>query len=135
MEFVDTNIFLRYFTQDQHAQAQKCFELFQRVKRKEIQLTTSEAVLAEVVYVLTSPRVYNQPRTNIRTLLMPMLNLTNLKIPNRQVLIRALELYANSNLDFEDALSVAHMEKRELQTILSYDRHFDRVQGIQRKEP
>ncbi len=135
MEFVDANIFLRYFTNDHPAQAQKRYALFQRVKRKEIQLTTTEAVLAKVVYVLASPRLYNQPRANIKTLLTPMLNLTNLKIPNRQVLIRALDLYADSNLDFEDALSVAHMRKRQLRTILSYDRHFDRVQGIHRQEP
>ncbi len=135
MDFVDTNIFIRYLTKDQPIPAQKCFELFQRVARKQVQITTSEAVLAEVVYVLASPRLYNQPRANIRTLLMPIVNLTNLKITNRKAFLRALDLYATTNLDFEDALSVAHMERRHLDIILSYDRHFDRVTGIQRKEP
>lgn len=58
MDFVDTNIFLRYLTQDQPVAAQKCFELFQRVKQKEIQLATSESVLAEVVYG-TTQTLYN----------------------------------------------------------------------------
>lgn len=135
MDFCDTNIFIRYLTRDHPVHAQRCFELFQRAKRKEIQLMTSEAVLAEVVYVLSSPRLYNQPRSNIRTLLMPLATLSNLKIPNRRVFLRALDLYASSNLDFEDALSVAHMEKRKLTTILSYDHHFEHLAGIQRKEP
>lgn len=135
MDFVDTNIFLRYLTQDQPAAAQKCFELFQRVERKELQLATSESVLAEVVYVLSSPRLYNQPRGNVRTLLLPLVHLTGLKVPNRRVILRALELYATTSLDFEDALSVAHMERRKLDTILSYDRHFDHIAGIRRKEP
>lgn len=135
MEFVDTNIFLRYLTQDHPAAAQKCFELFQRVKRKEIQLTTSESVLAEVVYVLASPRLYNQPRKNIKTLLLPIVSLSGLKIPNRKVFLRALDIYAETNLDLEDALSVAFMERQELTTILSYDKHFDKIAGIHRTEP
>lgn len=135
MDFVDSNIFLRYLTQDQPVAAQKCFELFQRVQRKEIQLTTSESVLAEVVYVLSSPRLYNQPRVNIRTLLLPLINLSGLKIANRKVFVHALDLYATTNLDFEDSLAIAHMAKQNISTILSYDRHFDRISGVQRREP
>jgi uncharacterized protein len=135
MDFVDANIFLRYLTKDSPSAAQKCFELFQRVQRKEIQLVTSESVLAEVVYVLSSSRLYNQPRQNIRTLLLPLINLNGLKITNRKLVIRALELYTTTNLDFEDALSVAHMESKRIKTIFSYDQHFDRISDIQRVEP
>ena len=135
MEFVDTNIFLRYLTKDHTAAAQKCFELFQRVARNETQLTTSESILAEVVFVLSSPRLYNQPRQNIRTLLRPLVSLRGLRIANRNAFLRALDIYAETNLDFEDALAVAHMERQKLNTILSYDKHFDKVAGIQRLEP
>ncbi len=135
MEFVDTNVFLRYLTQDHPAAAQKCFELFQRLKRIEIRLATSESVLAEVVYVLASPRLYNQPRQNIKTLLYPIMSLSGLKIPNRKVFLRALDIYAETNLDLEDALSVATMEREKLTTILSDDKHFDKIEGIQRIEP
>jgi predicted nucleic acid-binding protein len=135
MNFLDTNVILRYLTKDDPVKAQRCFELFQQVKRKEIQLTTSEAVLAEVVYVLASRSHYNQPRENIRTLLLPIVSLPGLKIPHRRAFLRALDLYANTPLDLEDALSIAHMERMKLTTILSYDEDFDRVKGIQRREP
>lgn len=135
MDFLDTNIIIRYLTKDDPAKAERCYELFQRVKRKEIQLVTSESVLAEVVYVLSSRSTYNQPRENVRALLLPIISLPGLKIPHRRAFLRALDLYASTSLDFEDALSVAHMARLKLTTILSYDEDFDRVKDIQRREP
>ena len=135
MEFVDTNIILRYLTKDDPTKAQRCYELFQRLKRKETRLAISESVLAEVVYVLSSRGLYNQPRENVRALLLPIISQPALKVPYRRSFLRALELYASMNLDFEDALSVAHMERMKLAAIVSYDEDFDHVEGIERIEP
>lgn len=135
MEFLDTNIILRYLTRDDPAKAQRCYALFQQVKRKQIRLVTSESVLAEVVYVLSSRSLYNQPRENVRTLLLPIISLPGLKLSNRRAFFRALDIYASTHLDFEDCLSIAHMERLKVNTILSYDQDFDRVKGIQRREP
>jgi predicted nucleic-acid-binding protein len=135
MDFLDTNVILRYLTRDDPVKAERCFELFQRVKRKEVKLTTSEAVLAEVVYVLSSRSVYNQTREQVRNLLLPIISLSGLLVPHRRLFLRALEVYAVTNMDFEDCLSLSHMERLKIKTILSYDRDFDRVNTIQRREP
>lgn len=135
MEFLDTNIILRYLTKDDPTKAERCYKLFQQVQRKEIRLVTSEAVLAEVVYVLSSRSLYNQPRQNVRTLLLPIISLPALKIPHRRVFLRAFDLYATTAFDFEDALSVAHMERQKLTKIVSYDKDFDHIPGIERREP
>ncbi len=135
MEFLDTNVILRYLTRDDPQKAERCYALFQGVKRKEIQLVTSESVLAEVVFVLSSKALYNEPRENIRALLLPIISLTSLRVPNRRAVLRALDLYASSRLDFEDALSIAHMERLKLDTIVSYDQDFDCAQGVKRREP
>ena len=37
--------------------------------------------------------------------------------------------------DYIDAYHVALMERRGTTEVLSYDKHFDRVEGIQRREP
>ena len=67
---------------------------------------------------------------------MPILTLRALRLPQKRVYLRALDLYASSPfLDFEDALAVAHMEQRGIREVLSYDRDFDRVEGITRVEP
>lgn len=135
MEFLDTNVILRYLTKDDPIKAARCYELFQKVKRKEIRVVTSESVIAEVVYVLSSRALYNQPRQNVHALLLPIVSLPGLKLPNRRTFLRALELYANTSFDFEDALSIAHMEPLKIHAILSYDEDFDRVKHIQRHEP
>ncbi len=57
MHFVDTNIFLHYLTRDDPVKAEVCFRLLEQARKGEIALTTSESVIAEVVFVLSSPRV------------------------------------------------------------------------------
>ncbi len=135
VRFLDTNVFLRYFTKDDPAKAQRCYELFQRVQSGAEQVTTSESVIAEVVYVLSSPRLYAVPRTDIRALLFSILTLRGMRLPNRRLYVRALDVYAEHNIDFEDALTVAHVERKRLDAILSYDRDFDQVASVRREEP
>ncbi len=137
MRFLDTNIILRYLTRDDEAKAKDCYELFRRVQRGEEDLATCEAIVAEVVYVLSSPRLsYRLNHGEIRARLLPILTLRGLKLPHKRVCLRALDLYASSAfLDFEDAVAVAHMEQRSIAEIVSYDRDFDRVAGLRRTEP
>ena len=133
--FIDTNIFLRYLTRDDPKKAQACYDLFQKAKRGEIALITSECVIAELVYVLSSERLYGLPRSEIRTLLYPLLSLPGLKLPHRATYLRALDLYAAYPIDFEDAILVAQMERQGVDEIYSYDRDFDRVPELIRLEP
>jgi uncharacterized protein len=135
MRFVDTNIFIRHLTRDDPEKAQACYQLFLGAQRNEVALTTSEAVIAEVVYVLSSKQLYNLPREQIRALLYPLLTLRGLKLSGRETYLRALDVYASSDLDFEDAIVVAHMERHQLSEIYSYDRHFDQMSGLTRLEP
>lgn len=135
MRFIDTNIFLRHLTNDDLAKARRCFELFQKAKRNEISLTTSESVIAEVIYLLASKKVYNLNREEIVIRLRPLLNLPGLKVPYRNVFLRALEIYATYTIDFEDALSKAHMERQKISDIYSYDADFEKLRGLIRIEP
>lgn len=135
MRFLDTNIILRYLTRDLPEKAERCLALFQQADRGEVELTTSEAIIAEVVYVLSSPNLYNLSRDRIRALLTPLLDLKGLKVPSRSLYHHALEIYTTYAIDFEDAMAVAHMRDQGIEEILSYDRHFDRVDDVERVEP
>lgn len=135
MRFIDTNIFLRHLTNDDPVEARRCFELFQKAKRNEISLITSESVIAEVVYLLASKRVYNLAREEIVTRLRPLLSLPGLKVPYRNVFLRALEIYGTYTIDFEDAISKAHMERQKITEIYSYDTDFDKFNALKRIEP
>ena len=137
MRFLDTNVILRYLTRDDESKADACYRLFQRVKQGQEELFTCEAIVAEITYVLSSPRArYQLSHGEVRDRLLPILALRGLKIPQKRTCLRALDLYASSPvLDFEDALAVAHMEQRDVAEIVSYDKDFDRLPGIRRTVP
>jgi predicted nucleic acid-binding protein len=135
MRFLDTNIILRYLTRDDPIKTNACFALFQRVKKRQELLTTSEAVIAEAIYVLSS-NTYRLTAQEIRTRLLPLILLPGLRLPYKRVYVRALELYVTySPLDFEDVLNLAHMERLKIREIYSYDRDFNRVTSVKRREP
>jgi len=136
MRFIDTNVFLRFLTADDPEKAVACRELLLRVDAGE-EAMTSETVVAEVFYVLTrGGDGYALDRASLVDRFWPILAAKGLRLPAKGVVRRALAIYAQYPvLDFEDALSVAHMEAVGISEIVSYDRDFDRVAGIARVEP
>jgi predicted nucleic acid-binding protein len=137
MQFVDTNIFVRYLTRDDLEKAEACLRLFEQARLDKIKLTSSESIMAEVVFVLSSKNLYGLSRQEIKIRLYPLITLPGLKLSNKLDLLRAIDIYANNNIDFEDALSIAIMERQEIGELYSYDKDFDRIQGttIKRIEP
>ncbi len=128
MRLVNTNIFLRYLTRDDPVKAEACFRLLEQARKGEIALTTSESVIAEIVFVLSSPRARPEPGRGARRL-YPLLALEGLKLPERSS-FRALDLYANHAVDFEDALTAAEMERSGITELYSYDADFDQMENV-----
>lgn len=136
MKFLDANIFVRALTGDDPAKAAACERLFRRLAAGADEATTSESVLAEVVYVLASSRHYGFDRREISDSFAPYFAIRNLRIPDRDVHIRALALYGSTpRLDFEDALTAARFEADGIDLLVSYDTGFDEIAGITRVEP
>jgi len=133
--FLDTNVILRYLLRDDEIRAQRCLELLEKAEKREINLRTTDLVIAELVWVLGSPATYSLPRDRIRDLLLPVILLPGLKLPGKKLYRRIFELYVDQNIDFIDAYNAAHMEKRGLSQIYSYDSDFDRIAGVRRVEP
>jgi predicted nucleic acid-binding protein len=136
MRFLDSNIFIRYLAADDAEKTDACGRLFQRIAANDEVVTTSESVISEVVYVLSSRSLYGLTRRDIVSRLRPLLALSSLRITDKQIYFRALDIYVSySSLNFADAVSAAHVEHSRLTDIVSYDRGFDRVPGITRTEP
>jgi predicted nucleic acid-binding protein len=136
VRYLDTNVFLRYLTKDDPNKAGACYALFQRLKTGVETATTCEAIITEVVYVLSARAHYNLPHDEIRARLTPLLTVRGLKISHKRVYLRALDLYATYPfLDFEDAVLAAHMERTKETELYSYDTDFDRLPTVTRMEP
>jgi len=61
MKFFDTNIIIRYLTRDDPEKAARAYAFLQEVEKGNEIVTTTEAVIAEGVHVLSSKRLYNYP--------------------------------------------------------------------------
>lgn len=133
--FLDSNILLRHLTNDDPQQGQACFALIQAIEQGSFSVWTSDLVIAEVVFVLSNKATYGLSREAIRDLLLPLINLPGIKLGHKRLYSRVFELCTTSAIDYIDAYHVALMERRGCAEILSYDRHFDRIEGVRRREP
>lgn len=135
-QFVDANVFIRLLTNDNPELARRCFELIQRANRGEIDLVTSEAVIAEVIYVMASPRLYGTPRVEIASRLGAVIVSNGLRMDHKSTVLDALERFGSSNLHFIDCLCAEHARRVGTPAVVySYDRGLDRVPGVRRLEP
>jgi len=93
-------------------------------------------VLADAVFVLSSPRIYGFDRASIRDALVLLLEMPDFVVPDGATIRRALDLYVRyPHLDFGDAAIVAAMQRDGATVLFSFDRDFDAVPGISRTEP
>lgn len=131
--FVDTNIFLRFLLADNPIQSPRCKKLFELAQKGKVKLMTSEIVVAEIVWVLHS--FYGESRESVAEKLRKILLFKSLFIPNREVLLLATQKFESKNIDFIDAYNYALLIKKKIGKIYSYDRDFDKLEGVKRIEP
>lgn len=136
-QFLDTNVIIRYLTRDDPEKAAQSRALLQQAEAGLLTLVASESIVVEVVQVLTSKALYNQPRATVAQHLTAILSLPKLQIANKRAIINALDLWvaASASVDFVDSLTVAHMQRQKISTIASFDTDFDRFPQIHRREP
>lgn len=130
---VDANVIVRFLTADPPDMAQRAADLFAAADRGEVVLELDDIVLAETVWVLRS--FYGQPVIDIARTLQQFLSHAAIQVDDEAILIEALSLFAEHNVDFADALLAARMRRRGTTDVISFDRHFDRLPGVRRIEP
>lgn len=85
--------------------------------------------------VFTLDRTHRIPKPRIRDSLLTLLALPGLILPGKRRFDRIFEIYVGQNLPFGDAYIAAEMERNGATQIVSFDREFDRLPGIERIEP
>jgi predicted nucleic-acid-binding protein len=132
--FVDTNLFLRYLTNDVPAQANAVEELLARAVAGEIVLVTNSLVIAEIVWVLDS--FYQQSRADIRDKVLAILNTPGLKVVDGDLVLQAIVWFAKEGVDFIDAYNAAWLLAQGMDVAYTFDRkHFARLEGISARVP
>jgi predicted nucleic acid-binding protein len=132
--FVDTNLFIRYITNDIPEQADAFEKLIKMSAAGECHLITNSLVIAEIVWTLES--YYRLTKTEIQQRVLFILNTPGLDIPGSDILHQAALWYAEKNIDFIDAFNAAWMISREIPIIATFDRkHFARITEIEVRVP
>jgi uncharacterized protein len=132
--FVDTNLFIRYLTNDDPAKADRVERLLNDAAAGKVRLVTAEMVLAEVAWVLES--AYGLKAAEIAPLIRAILATPGLEVINGSLVEQALVHYEIRKVDFIDGYIAAVIEKNGLEGLYSFDKkHISRLPGIERKEP
>lgn len=128
--FVDTNVFLRFLTRDEPSHAERARRLFEAGIAGELRLETSLLVIAEIVWTLES--FYRLPATEVAEKVTTILSTPNLDCPNSALLIEALALHDERNVDFIDAYHAVSLERRGDVAVATFDRkHFKRFPAVE----
>jgi len=130
---IDANVILRYLTKDPPAMAEAALKIFDEARRGKASLLIIPITVAEVVWVLESFYEYSKGR--IAETMIQFLMCEGLEVESLDLLIGALNLYHEKNLDFADAVLAMTALQKGPKRIYSFDRHLDRVDGIKRLAP
>ena len=133
MTFLDTNIILRYLTWDDAKKAKKCEALFKRTTEDKETFYTTTLVIAEVIWTLE--KAYNLAKSEIVAHVQKILNTPNIELDEKDILLAAVGLYELKKIDFIDAYNTISMETKNIDSLYSYDTHFDLVPPLKRLEP
>jgi len=132
--FVDTNLFLRFLTNDVPTQADAVESLLHRAAAGEIKLITNPLVIAEIVWTLES--FYRLTKTSIQEKVLAILNTPGLEVADGDRILQAIAWYADQNVDFADAYNAAWLLDQGMTVAYTFDRkHFSRLAGVTVRAP
>lgn len=117
---LDTNVLVRYFTQDDARQAELVDGFIADSKKNGIQLHIDEVVLCELAWVLRG--AYRFDRQAIATSLERMLEASMFSFDDRDLLRRALAQYAEGDGDFADYVIGERNSKAGCTSTATFDR-------------
>ena len=132
--FVDTNLFVRYLTDDDAEKADRVEALLGEASEGKVRLVTADLVLVELIWVLESS--YDMKPGEITPMIRAILATPGLEVINGALMAKALDHYEGQNIDIVDGHIAALMEKLNITDVYSFDRkHLSRIDGLKRIEP
>ncbi len=129
MTGLDTNILVRYLTQDDPVQSAKATEIIERRLTENLPGFVSLVAMAETVWVLD--RVYKVPGEEIADSIESLLQADTLSIQNEQEVFTAMIALRTKRASFSDALIAALGAWSGCASTLTLDRKAARLEGFQ----
>ena len=130
--FVDTNIFTRFFLQDDKTLSPKAEKVITDCENGKYTLVLAPVLFLEITWLLHS--FYKQKRNSVILILKKMLRFTNFEVLEKTLVEKMIFFYESNNVDLTDCYFVAQMQGKGIDQIFSFDHHFDKLPGIKRLE-
>ncbi len=126
---LDTNVVVRYLTQDDPRQCKTVNDLLDRAAgSEEPTFRLDTVVLVEIVWVLDS--VYGYGRHEISQALTLLLAVRQIDVERRQPAKLALDAFASGSADFADYLIAALDREAGCETTLTFDKTAAKIPGF-----
>lgn len=125
---LDTNVLVRYFTEDDPAQARVAARLIEQKLSAESPGHVSCIVLAELAWVLA--RSYGSPKATIIEIIEGLLASPALVIEQKAAVRQALQAHRGSGGDFADCLIAQVSAAAGCEATLTFDRAAARLPGF-----
>ena len=123
--FVDSNVFLRFYTADDVKQQAEAREFFLKARSGDIELFCGPPVFFEIAWVLNSR--YKIPTAEILDKLEAILAIPNMYVFDDEYVKRAIFLARESNQSYPDAYIAVVAQDKQI-GIMSFNRkHFARL--------
>ncbi len=135
MRYLDANVVVDALIDQGTASRVASQQLIARLLKGDEIVATTDLVLSEVVFILRTSRAGRLARADIASLLGPIIAAPGLRVANKPLWARALEIMSTFNVDLPDAQLVATMETTSDEEVYSFDTDFDRIPGVKRTEP
>ncbi len=128
--FVDTNLFLRYLTNDIPEKAVLLETLLKKAESGQIILVINSLVIAEIVWTLQS--FYKFSKKKIDETVSSIAASDLFEIAERDILLQTLEDFHTLNIDFIDAYIGNWMKNQNIHQICTLNqKDFHRMTGIE----
>ena len=121
---VDANAFLRLFLNDTPEQADKVENLFKSAKENRVTLIIPQIIIFEIAFALE--KYYHFSRIEIIEKVKSVLATPYLKIQNRNIFKRAIELFSRQNISLADCFLIFFAEQKEAD-IFTFDRKLKKM--------
>lgn len=123
--FIDSNVFLRFFTHDDEGQHEQAVDLFNKADAGNIGLVTGPPVLFEIAWTMRS--AYDLSRDKVLDVLSAIMALKGLTLLDMDLVSEAISLAKSSNQEFADAYVCASALKARAEIATFNKKHFQRL--------
>ncbi|MES2825492.1 MAG: type II toxin-antitoxin system VapC family toxin [Pseudomonadota bacterium] len=117
---IDTNVVIRYLTQDDPKQSAVANQLIETELSEKRLGFISHIVLVEILWVLES--CYNQKKDSLITVIESLLTTKQIIIERAEIVHLALKKYRAANADFSDALILTVNEAAGCERTVTFDK-------------